>query len=243
MKHLLSPDRLFLLAFISMSFGCGGGDPKKAQSQPQPQPEKTGSPEVVEAPHEKCSVIVTGKKLGVTYEILSKSDYKGDIKFNCSYDEKKQPSAQKYFLINGVPSLNIVQLERATKITNDCRLNNSSYTDTVNVAFNYGTGLVTTNIKSTTNGQSSCMSKYKSPLATTISNHNSMSILFNAWAVDVSEANKAKTGLTETDCPQTVVTNNKPKEETPVCKTTINNKYTITDDTGKVHTLEREVSF
>ena len=246
MKLLLNTNRLFilpLLVLISTLFGCGGGDPEKAQVQSQAQPEKTPSSEIVEAPHEKCSVIVTGESAGVTYKILSKSDYKGKVKFNCSYDEKKQPTAQKYFLINGVPSLNIVKLERATKITSDCTLNNLSYIDTVNVDFNYSTGFVTTDTKSTSNGQSSCISKYKSPLSTTVSNHDSISVLFDTWAVDVSEANKAKTGLTETDCPQSVVTNNNPNEEIPICKTTINNQYTITDDTGKVHTLEREISF
>ena len=227
-----------MFTLMSLLVACAGGDAEKSQ----PQPEKTRSPVVVEAPHEKCSVIVTGDNAGVSYKLLSESDYKGDIKFNCSYDKKKQPTAQQYFLVNGVPSLNIVQVLRHTKITSDCILtsNSKSFTDTLTVDFNYKTGFVSTNVKSTANGSSSCKSKYKPLLATTIASHESISTLFDTWGVDVSLAKKSKTGLIETDCPQKPAKNT---NEVPVCKTTINNNYTITDDTGKTHTLEKKVSF
>jgi len=239
MKYPLNTNRLFFLPFltlISLLFGCGGGGSNATQHQP----EKTRSPYTSEIPHEKCSVVVTGESEGVSYKLLSESDYKGDIKFNCSYDDK-QPTSQQYFLINGVPSLNIVQLRRNTKITSNCTLNNTSFTDTVTVDFNYQTGLVTSNVKSTENGVSSCKSRFKTPLATTLSDHKSIMALLDQWGIDVSEANKAKTGLIKTDCPQTV--HNNTGSDAPVCKTIINNKYTFTDDTGKNHTLEKKVSF
>ncbi len=249
MTRLLSTDRLYLLPFfalISLILGCGGGGAQKSQPQPQPQAdrqpqaEQTRPSETIEAPHEKCSVIVTGDKAGVSYTVLSESDYEGDIKFNCSHDEK-QSTAQQYVLLNGVPSLNIVQIRRNTKITSDCILSDSSFTDKLNIDFNYQTGLVASNVISTINGASSCKSKYKSLLATTIASSESILTLFDTWGVDVSLTNKSKSGLIETDCPQTPTKTS--NTEVPVCKTTISNHYTVTDDTGKTHTLEKKVSF
>ncbi len=243
MKYLLKTTPLFILTFFILTnllLGCGGGGGEKKPTKPQP--EKSRSADIVEAPHEKCSVVVTGEdNAGVRYRLLSESDYTGDIKFNCSYDEEKQPTAQQYFLVNGVPSLNIVQVHRTTKISSDCTLDNASYTDSLTVDFNYKAGLVSTTVKSTANGNSSCTSKYKSPLPTTVASNESILTLFDTWGVDVSNANKSKSGLIETDCPQTPTKTS--NTEVPVCKTTISNHYTVTDDTGKIHTLEKKVSF
>ncbi len=236
---LISTYRSTLILFfltLSLLVACGGGNATK-EKPPEPR-----APEIVKEPNKKCSVIVTGENAGVAYKIISESNYTGDIKFNCSYDEKK-PTAQKYFLVNGVPSLNIVQLKRDTKIASNCKLNNSSFTDTLNVSFNYKTGVVATRINNSAKGSSSCQSKYKSPLDTTITNHESISRLLEGWGVDVSEANMTKTGLIETDCPQTSTTKTNKNDQIPVCKTTINNLFMITDEAGKVHTLEKKISF
>ena len=239
MKFSLSsyhPTFILLFFILNLLVACGGGNSTKNK------PQEPRSPEIAKAPKTKCSVVVTGENAGVTYKIISESNYKGDIKFNCSHD-KKHPTAQKYFLINGVPSLNIVNLKRDTKIISNCILNNSPFTETLNVNFDYKTGVVNTRINSTIRGNSNCKSTYKSPLETTVVSHESIFNLLEVWGTDISESNKTKTGLIETDCLQKATTKANKNDQLPVCKTTKSDQFVITDDTGKVHTIEKKVSF
>jgi len=231
-----------LVIIANITIGCGSGRTSKKPDTPDASgTDVTKQEDVPQAlPHEKCSVTVSGANNGVKYTLLSESDYSGDIKFNCSYDEN-EPTAQQYFLINGLPSLNVNKLLRNTKVVSDCKLSNSSFIDTLTVNFNYNTGVVETNSDSTNKGKSSCKSTYKSPLEATISDTKTIQVLFDTWGVDVSEANKSKTGLIETDCPQVHESGN--TGERPVCDIVITNKYTLTDDSGKVHTIEKKTSY
>ena len=230
----------FLILFINLAIGCGGSSGGSSTNQ-QPAPViETQQDNPKPIPHEKCSVTITGESNGVKYKFLSESDYTGDIKFNCSHDEN-EPTAQQYFLINGVPSLNISKLKRTAKLVSDCKLTHSSYINTIVVDFNYNSGIVETKSDNTAEGQSSCKSKFISPLETTISKQGSIALLLDTWGVNVSEANKSKTGLIETDCPQTG--GGKNTGEVPVCKITMTDMYTLTDDTGKVHIIEKKLSY
>lgn len=96
-------------------------------------------------------------------------------------------------------------------------------------------------MRHTANGSSSCKSRYKTVLDTTITDNKSITLLLDQWGVDLSEANKEKTGLISTDCPQTESPNT--GNESLVCNTIISNNYSITDDTGKKHSIERKLSF
>ena len=232
----------FLILFINLAIGCGGSSSGGSSTNQQPAPViETQQDNPKPIPHEKCSVTITGESNGVNYKLLSESDYTGDIKFNCSHDEN-EPTAQKYFLINGVPSLNVSKLKREAKLVSDCKLANSSYINTISVSFDYNSGVVETKSNNTAKGKSSCKSKFMSPLETTIAKQDSIKILLDTWGADVSEANKSKTGLIETDCPQ-ITGGGQNTGEVPVCKITLTEKYTLTDDTGKLHTIDKKLSY
>jgi len=225
---------LFVVSVISSCGGSGG-----SQSVEE-TPTKIIEP-IIELPPEKCTYADSGENNGVPYSLSTESQYTGDIKFNCSFDSN-QPTAQQYFLINGVPSLNIVNLKRETIIASDCTVGSAAFKDSLEVSFDYNTGVVNTSSESTLNGVSSCTSKYASPLETTLSSQDSIKILFDTWGVDVSEANMDKTGLIETNCPQ-IPNSNHDFDGVPVCKFVIEDKYTVTDDSDKVHTLEKKISY
>ena len=228
---------IVVFLIVSLSVGCGGSNSADQKSSPA-VPTQQGEPKAT--PYEKCSVTVSGESRGVKYKILSESDYTGDIKFNCSHD-RKEPTAQQYFLINGVASLNVSKLKRDTKIVSNCKLTNSSYVNTISVHFNYNSGIVETKSDNTVTGKSGCTSKFITPLKTTISTQESIKVLFDTWGIDVSEANKSKTGLIETNCPQAA--NNQTPAEIPVCKIIMTDNFTLTDDSGKVHIITKKLSY
>ena len=223
---------------VSLSVGCGGSNNSTDQKSSPAVSTQQDEPKAI--PHEKCSVTVSGENKGVKYKFLSESDYTGDIKFNCSHD-KNEPTAQQYFLINGVASLNVSKLKRDTKIVSNCKLTNSSYINTISVRFNYNSGIVEMKSDNTATGKSGCTSKFITPLKTTIGKQESIKVLFDTWGTDVSEVNKSKTGLIETDCPQAA--NDQTPAEIPVCKIIMTDIYTLTDGSGKVHIIEKTLSY
>lgn len=166
------------------------------------------------------------------------SGNQGDIEYNCRFPNLDEPTGLQFNLASGIPSLNIVDIQKTAYIDISCT-NDGSGTGTT--TYNYTTGRVVRS--GTFNGQSlSCTSTFSSPLEKTVTDNDSMADLFQEWGTDTERQNAGETGLLNTTCPQGDDDISDINLVTQACTGFFLENYTIKDDSGKTHTLSTKTT-
>ncbi len=145
---------------------------------------------------------------------------------------------QSIQLVNGTPSMNVVEVNRVQAIDMSCDNGDSIHGSMTSV---YSTGVVS--LSGEVNGQSiTCSSTFNSILPITIATVAEVEALLEDWGDDLLGDDAANSGFISTTCPSTV-DDADIEPFTNSCDGSILENYTVTDDQGGVHKLSRRYTF
>lgn len=158
------------------------------------------------------------------------SGFDGDIEAAIINEEISGASipTQNYALINGVTSMNVVNVKSTNAFVFDCP--NSGYNAEGVVTYDFVTGVEVASV--TINEETyNCTSTYANPLPLTISNSESIDSLLQDWPSD---------DPISTNCPEEAVVD--PPGDFISCNSTELTNSEVVDDNGKTHLISTQSS-
>ncbi len=144
-------------------------------------------------------------------------------------------------LANGIPSLNVADLQKTEAIDITC---DNGISGKLTRSYDYSSGNVVTSGTSS-RGNISCTSTFQSILPTTITDETSIDILLQNWGDDDNLNNGMQSGIISSTCPQDNSSDelNNLDPTVVACTGSVLTNYTVTDDNNGIHKLSTKIIF